>query len=262
MANKVVNYKKFRTDIINGKKRCIYMKPKGKREYVKSKGEFVLLSVYIKKMQKKMKIKGGGDKSFVGPTRPSRSSRNVPKQPFNFPPDYGNEVVNEGTYVLSGRTHGDKDWTYRRPLSNTAYNNVRHTTVTSRAYMEGLTGKKKPTLLEVDESKLEFTKFPDFDIRVQPGSHGLTYKHYKGKSKAWQKEHRLDYYKEHAKKVENENRIKAFIRGQEARRKIKSSLFHISKKTTQNQYGVSADLVYDNRPLPPIEKEKLTVGHA
>lgn len=35
------------------------MKPKGKREYVKSKGEFVLLSVYIKKMQKKMKIKGG-----------------------------------------------------------------------------------------------------------------------------------------------------------------------------------------------------------
>ena len=59
MANKVVNYKKIRTDIINGKKRCIYMKPKGKREYVKRKGEFVLLSVYIKKMQKKMKIKGG-----------------------------------------------------------------------------------------------------------------------------------------------------------------------------------------------------------
>lgn len=59
MANKVVNYKKIRTDIINGKKRCIYMKPKGKREYVKSKGEFVLLSVHIKKMQKKMKIKGG-----------------------------------------------------------------------------------------------------------------------------------------------------------------------------------------------------------
>jgi hypothetical protein len=59
MANKKDNYKKIRTDIINGKKRCIYMKPKGKREYVKSKGEFVLLSVYIKKMQKKMKIKGG-----------------------------------------------------------------------------------------------------------------------------------------------------------------------------------------------------------
>ncbi len=28
MANKVVNYKKIRTDIINSKKRCIYMKPK------------------------------------------------------------------------------------------------------------------------------------------------------------------------------------------------------------------------------------------
>lgn len=59
MANKIVNYKKIRTDIINGKKRCIYIKLKGKREYVKSKGEFVLLSVYIKKMQKKYKNKGG-----------------------------------------------------------------------------------------------------------------------------------------------------------------------------------------------------------
>ena len=59
MANKIVNYKKIRTDIINGKKRCIYIKLKGKREYVKSKGEFVLLSVYIKKLQKKYKNKGG-----------------------------------------------------------------------------------------------------------------------------------------------------------------------------------------------------------
>ena len=59
MANKIVNYKKIRTILVYGKKKCIYMKPKGKREYVKSKGEFVLLSVYIKKMQKKMKIKGG-----------------------------------------------------------------------------------------------------------------------------------------------------------------------------------------------------------
>jgi hypothetical protein len=54
-----MDYKKIRTDIINGKKRCIYMKPKGKREYVKSGGEFVSLSVYIKTLQKKMKIKGG-----------------------------------------------------------------------------------------------------------------------------------------------------------------------------------------------------------
>jgi hypothetical protein len=60
MTNKV-DYKKIRTDIINGKKRCIYMKPKGKREYVKSGGEFVSLSAYIKTLQKKNKKKGGGD---------------------------------------------------------------------------------------------------------------------------------------------------------------------------------------------------------
>jgi hypothetical protein len=56
-----MDYKKIRTDIINGKKRCIYMKPKGKREYVKSGGEFVSLSAYIKTLQKKNKKKGGGD---------------------------------------------------------------------------------------------------------------------------------------------------------------------------------------------------------
>ena len=64
MANKKDNYKKIRIDIINGKKRCIYMKPKGKREYVKSKGEFVLLSVYINATQKKNKkrvVRGGGE---------------------------------------------------------------------------------------------------------------------------------------------------------------------------------------------------------
>ena len=70
MANKKDNYKKIRTDIINGKKRCIYMKSKGKREYVKSKGEFVLLSVYINATQKKNKkrvVRGGvGLKISVG----------------------------------------------------------------------------------------------------------------------------------------------------------------------------------------------------
>ena len=52
MANKVVNYKKIRKDNVNGKERSIYMKPKGKREYVKSKGEYVLLSVYAKRVEK------------------------------------------------------------------------------------------------------------------------------------------------------------------------------------------------------------------
>jgi len=70
MANKKDNYKKIRTILVYGKKKCIYMKPKGTREYVKSKGEFVLLSVYIKKMQKKNKkrvVRGGvGLKIRVG----------------------------------------------------------------------------------------------------------------------------------------------------------------------------------------------------
>ena len=65
MTNKV-DYKKIRTDIINGKKRCIYMKPKGKREYVKSGGEFVSLSAYIKTLQKKNKKKGGGPFNCFG----------------------------------------------------------------------------------------------------------------------------------------------------------------------------------------------------
>jgi hypothetical protein len=60
MTRHNVDYKKIRTDIINGKKRCIYMKPKGKREYVKSGGEFVSLSAYIKTLQKKNKKKVGG----------------------------------------------------------------------------------------------------------------------------------------------------------------------------------------------------------
>jgi hypothetical protein len=59
MTRHNVDYKKIRTDIINGKKRCVYMKPKGKREYVKSGGEFVSLSAYIKTLQKKNKKKGG-----------------------------------------------------------------------------------------------------------------------------------------------------------------------------------------------------------
>ena len=52
MANKKDNYKKIRTILVYGKKKCIYMKPKGTREYVKSKGEYVLLSVYAKRVEK------------------------------------------------------------------------------------------------------------------------------------------------------------------------------------------------------------------
>jgi len=78
MANKVVNYKKIRTILVYGKKKCIYMKPKGTREYVKSKGEFVLLSVYAKRVAKiaakklvknkngKKKLRGREDKLPYG----------------------------------------------------------------------------------------------------------------------------------------------------------------------------------------------------
>jgi dipeptide/tripeptide permease len=47
-----MSYKKIKTILVYGKKKCIYMKPKGTREYVKSKGDFVLLSVYIKRVAK------------------------------------------------------------------------------------------------------------------------------------------------------------------------------------------------------------------
>jgi len=62
-----MSYKKIKTIIVYGKKKCIYMKPKGTREYVKSKGDFVLLSVYIKRVakiaeKKLVKIKNGKKK--------------------------------------------------------------------------------------------------------------------------------------------------------------------------------------------------------
>lgn len=47
-----MSFKKVKTVYIFDKPKCIYMKPKGTREYVKSKGEMVLLSVYMKKAEK------------------------------------------------------------------------------------------------------------------------------------------------------------------------------------------------------------------
>lgn len=47
-----MSFKKVKTIYIFDKPKCIYMKPKGTREYVKSKGEMVLLSVYMKKAEK------------------------------------------------------------------------------------------------------------------------------------------------------------------------------------------------------------------
>jgi hypothetical protein len=47
-----MSYKKIKTVLVYGKKKCIYMKPKGTRKYVKSKGEYVLLPVYLKRVAK------------------------------------------------------------------------------------------------------------------------------------------------------------------------------------------------------------------
>jgi hypothetical protein len=47
-----MSYKKIKTILVYGKKKCIYMKPKGTRKYVKSKGEYVLLPVYLKRVAK------------------------------------------------------------------------------------------------------------------------------------------------------------------------------------------------------------------
>ena len=52
-----MSYKKVKTVLVYGKKKCIYMKPKGTREYVKSKGEYVLLPVYVKRVAKKIAAK-------------------------------------------------------------------------------------------------------------------------------------------------------------------------------------------------------------
>jgi hypothetical protein len=77
MTRHNVDYKKIRTDIINGKKRCIYMKLKGKREYVKSGGEFVSLSAYLNKNAAKIvpkkllksketkKVRGGNNDDII-----------------------------------------------------------------------------------------------------------------------------------------------------------------------------------------------------
>jgi hypothetical protein len=71
-----MSYKKIKTILVYGKKKCIYMKPKGTRNYVKSKGEYVLLPVYLKRVAKiaakkliknkngKNKIRGGEHESL------------------------------------------------------------------------------------------------------------------------------------------------------------------------------------------------------
>lgn len=62
MINKV-KYIKIRKETINGKSRCIYMKPKDAREYVRYNKEYLLLNRYLKLSSKNLikKIKKGGE---------------------------------------------------------------------------------------------------------------------------------------------------------------------------------------------------------
>lgn len=58
--NKIVQYNKIKTVIINGRNKCIFMKPRGTREYVKYNKEFILLNRYIKLISKNLKKQKGG----------------------------------------------------------------------------------------------------------------------------------------------------------------------------------------------------------
>lgn len=58
--NKKIQYNKIKTVLINGKKKCIYMKPRGTREYVRHNKEFILLNRYLKLISKKLKKQKGG----------------------------------------------------------------------------------------------------------------------------------------------------------------------------------------------------------
>jgi hypothetical protein len=147
MTDKIY-YKKIRRDIINGKKRCIYMKPKGKCEYVKSGGDFVLLSAYIKALQKKIKNKGGDgegtfnyhpDKSNFGSrvnkglrsviksvAKAPRTVRNValtffPEKPFIKDEYYEKEIIPDKIQTYDYKRNknvmkSDDDYTWFRDL--------------------------------------------------------------------------------------------------------------------------------------------------
>ena len=203
MANKKDNYKKIRTDIINGKKRCIYMKPKGKREYVKSKGEFVLLSVYIKKMQKKNKkrvVRGGGEEE--------------------------DEALIK---AMKARA------TMRERVNNHIINSFRK----SNAYVSGLLNKKVPYEPEINE-RWEKPLIPDVEDLNQN----------------WYQNYLLDRGQYLQNNKSKRKAKESYEKGKLVRKSIIKALTHKDKKTTQNQYGVSADLVYDNRRLPHIEEER------
>jgi hypothetical protein len=91
-----MGYKKIKTILVYGKKKCIYMKQKGTREYVKSKGEYVLLLLYVKRVakiaaKKLVKIKNGKKKLRGGGTQLSLKVQVTP---------CGNMHVADSSHVL------------------------------------------------------------------------------------------------------------------------------------------------------------------
>jgi hypothetical protein len=79
-----MSYKKVRTVFINDKKKVIYMKPKGTREYVKSKGEMVLLTTYLKKVEKVAAKKAMASKLAKKSPKVKRSTKSVRRGGFFF----------------------------------------------------------------------------------------------------------------------------------------------------------------------------------
>jgi hypothetical protein len=79
-----MSYKKVRTVFINDKKKVIYMKPKGTREYVKSKGEMVLLTSYLKKVEKVAAKKAMASKLAKKSPKVKRSTKSVRRGGFFF----------------------------------------------------------------------------------------------------------------------------------------------------------------------------------
>jgi hypothetical protein len=79
-----MSYKKVRTVFINDKKKVIYMKAKGTREYVKSKGEMVLLTSYLKKVEKVAAKKAMVSKLAKKSPKVKRSTKYVRRGGFFF----------------------------------------------------------------------------------------------------------------------------------------------------------------------------------
>jgi hypothetical protein len=156
MTDKIY-YKKIRTDIINGKKRCIYMKPKGKREYVKSGGDFVLLSAYIKALQKKIKNKRGGmlkcfglgkkacNKSeknhivtahlgFVDSTQdPQVDPRNITTQPPRDEWEEKKSRSKDASYYFNRRT-GESTWERPSSMKKPQQSSITHSNGVTRVF--------------------------------------------------------------------------------------------------------------------------------